>query len=266
MNDYKSCILSELQLIDTKLKFVIKADNTLKSELYNFLNNGSKRIRSIVTILYLKCLNIDISDSLINLIVATELIHNASLMHDDVIDNAENRRGKETIAHKYSNKASVLLGDYIMSVAVDILNNINNKIVSDNYMLCIKLMSEAEIEQLLNIKNNVSIEKYLHIIEGKTASLFAALMASAAYLSGLDEAYAQKFGNLFGIIYQIENDTEKDSMENDEENGVQTIVNILGIEKANCLKDNYKEELRALLFGLPDNIFRKNLEDLIGSL
>ena len=266
MEKIKSVVNNELVKINNLLKNSVNKDNDIKNEVYNFLNSNSKRIRSILAILYLKSNGINLTDNLAKVITAAELIHNASLLHDDVIDNAIYRRGDTTIAEKFSSKISILCGDYLVSAAVELLSQINNIEILDIFAKCTKKMCNAEIEQQLFSGQIPELIQYINIIEGKTASLFSALLEACAILTDKNRKIAQSIGNMFGIIFQINNDMETDSAQNDKENGINTVVNILGIENAKSLKDNYKEEYRAIILLLPDNVYRNKLEDLVNLL
>lgn len=263
MDYIKSLLREELQQIGKKTEALLIPDNEIKNELYHFINGSSKRIRSVLTLLYLKCNNAVITEKIINVITSAELIHNASLLHDDVIDNASVRRGRATLAKSFSSKASILAGDYLVSIAVSELFSINNSAVNEIILNCTKQMSEAEIKQLTLRGKNISLDDYLDIIKGKTASLFYALVKSCAILANIDIKQASDFGELFGILYQINNDEETSSRKSDLLNQTKTAVDILGIENTDSLKDNYKDKIRAIICRLPENLYRKSLEDLI---
>ena len=94
--------------------------------LRDFLLSGSKFIRSTLAILFLKSLNSDINKEIYEILSAGEIIHNASLLHDDVIDNANSRRGATTIAKKFTSNISILAGDYLLSHAIEKLLELNN--------------------------------------------------------------------------------------------------------------------------------------------
>ena len=126
-----------------------------------------------------------------------------------------------------------------------------------------KKMSQAEIKQYLLRGSTPTLKDYIDICKGKTAGLFSVSFESTALLADIDCEIAKKFGEVFGILFQINNDINKDSAEADKKNNTRTILSIEGIEKTNSLKDNYKEELRSYTVRLPNNLYRKGLEDLI---
>ncbi len=234
--------------------------------LKDFVSNGSKFIRSTLTILYLRSQNIEINENIYRLLVAGEFIHNASLLHDDVIDNAELRRGNPTLAKEYDAKLAILAGDYLLSLALDNLLKINNSEVIDIFKNSTKNMTEAEIKQYFLRYKKTSKEDYINICLGKTASLFSAILECCAILTTNFGEEAKKLGQLFGICFQINNDLKTDSASIDKLNGIQTARDILGIEKTTALLDNYKQEMLGIVKKFPDNIYKKELEGLIKSL
>ena len=263
MDKIRDLVSEELNLLEQELVKIKKNHNTMFDDLSNFVQGKSKRVRSLLCFLYLKSNNIDITSEIISLLAATELIHNASLLHDDVTDDSHTRRGVQNLFDKYGSKLSVISGDYLLSLAVEILFNLKNQYILNLFLSAVKKMSEAEIKQFFSRNTNVSVEKYLCIVKGKTAPLFSACMEAAANLSGINSDVAKTFGFNFGILFQINNDMDTFSAENDKNNGIKTAVDILGIEKTLALKDNYKEELSKILISIPDNKYKTGIEDLI---
>ena len=263
MDKFRALVSEELSIIDDDLDSIIEQDDCIFSDLRSFLSGNSKRIRSVICLLYLKSQGINVTKKITDLLVAVELIHNASLLHDDFVDSSDLRRGVPTLFKKYGSKLSVLSGDYILSLAVKRLIMLENNGILNLFSDTVKKMSEAEITQYFSRNNEISFEKYLKIISGKTSALFSSCIKSAAVLSGIDSERAFRFGENFGILFQINNDFDSISAENDRFNGVKTAVNIIGIEKTLALKDNYKEELWQILAEIPNNAYKKGIEDLI---
>lgn len=234
--------------------------------ILDFVSNGSKFIRSTLTILYLKSQNIEISQNIINVLVAGEIIHNASLLHDDVLDDADTRRGKTVIAKEFSPKISILAGDFLISNAIEKLLEINSFEILKIFKDCTKIMAEAEIKQYFLRGIIPSQDDYIKICLGKTAKLFSAILESCANLINISQEQARNFGQYFGLCFQIKNDLSESSISADKKNGISTAKDILGIEKTKILLDNYKEEMRKLIKNFPDNVYKNRLEDLINSL
>ena len=264
MDSIRALVLNDLDYIENAFSKVSQKDSFIFADLDTFLQGKSKRIRSLLSILYLKANNyFDISNEILDMLFVCELIHNASLLHDDVVDDSFLRRGVPTLYDKYGSKLSVISGDYILSIAVEKLMQLNNNKVLLFFFDAVKSMSQAEISQYFSRNSDISIQKYLNIVQGKTSSLFSACVKASALLSGMDVDLAENFGKNFGILFQINNDMESDSADNDKKNGVNNVVDILGIEKTLALKDNYKEELRKILLDFPNNKYTNGIKDLI---
>ena len=266
MNTIRALLKDDLDKVEYHLKNLFPNENKIFEDLNNFINGSSKKIRTIVSLLYLKANNAEISEDIINLLLSGELIHNASLLHDDVVDNSETRRNEIALHKKYNEKISILAGDFLLSLAVQNILKINNKSIIQDFISVSQKMSKAEIEQYLLRGHNIDKETYINIISGKTASLFEVILKSCAIITRINDKKASEFGLLFGKLFQINNDLQLDSQENDKSNNLKTIVYILGIEKTKILKDNYKEELREIITDFPNNKYRNELESLINRL
>ena len=232
----------------------------------NFVLNGSKFIRSTLAIYYLRSQNCIISDDIYKILIATEIIHNASLLHDDVIDEAEFRRNKTTLAKEFSPKISILAGDYLLSYATKKILEIKNTEILELFISCTTEMSYAEIKQYFASGKIPTKYEYLKICKGKTASLFSATLQACAILTNLDLKKAKNFAELFGICFQIKNDLDTTSALEDKKNKIYTAKDILGIENTELLLDNYKIELREIIKNFSENNYKKGLEGLINSL
>ena len=259
-------ISNELIQVEERLFSLVENTNEVYSSLLDFLKLPSKRIRSKLGLIYLKANNIEVSDPIISVLVAGELIHNASLIHDDIIDSSVLRRGEKTIESKFDTQTAVLCGDYLLSVAAEELLKLNNKDIQIKFFNCTKNMAQAEIMQNINKGRIPQNDVYINICKGKTACLFSTILESLAYLSGLDTNIAAELGELFGIVFQIKNDLEPTSAQNDKQNRIYTAADIFSIEKTKALIDNYFEEMSGLIQKFPENEYKKALEDLIKEL
>jgi octaprenyl-diphosphate synthase len=172
--------------------------------------SGGKRVRPILTILAAKVCGYNSGDRHCNLAAAVELIHTATLLHDDVVDGSDLRRGRKTANAIWDNKASILVGDYILSVAFQLMVKDGSLEVLDILSKTSGIMADGEVIQLMN-SNDIAIseEKYLQIISYKTAILFAASTSVGAIITN-SEILKQKaladFGNNLGIAFQIMDD------------------------------------------------------------
>jgi len=186
-----------------------KAD--LIAEITNHLVlGGGKRVRPILTILAAKLCGYNFGIRHCNLAAAVELIHTATLLHDDVVDGSFIRRGKKTANAIWDNKASILVGDYLLSVAFQIMVKDGSLEILETLSKTSGIMADGEVMQLMN-SNDVSIDetKYLEIISYKTAILFSAATTVGAIITKSDK-FIQKaladFGNNLGIAFQIMDD------------------------------------------------------------
>ena len=258
-------IESELNTVKDLMSEIFE-DSILDGELKSFVKNGSKLIRSSLVILFFKSQNKELNDIFYKVLSAGEFIHNASLLHDDVLDDAEIRRNSTTIAKKFSSKISILAGDYLLSSAIESLLSLENFEILDLFRICTQKMSEAEIKQFFLRGKIPTKDEYIDICRKKTAELFSTVLETSAIVLDSDRVLAKKFGEIFGICFQIKNDMNKDSATIDKNNGIYTAIDIFGIEKTNVLLDNYKEELINIVQDFDDNIYKERLKDLIKRL
>ena len=262
-------IIEQMKIIEPELKTVKEEitrnfkDPLSNNALLNFISGSSKRIRSTLAILYIKAQGVSLSPDIYPLLAAGEMIHDVSLLQDDVLDEAELRRKESTIAHKFNPKISILSADYLLSGAMEKLLKLDNKEILEIFKDCTIKMSTAEIKQYFLRGKKPSKKEYIEICAGKTASLFEAILTSAVLLSGLDIEKAHKFAQAFGIVFQIKNDMEESSASIDSKNEIYTAKSILGVENTQLLLDNYLEEMNNLLKEISENSYKKALEELI---
>ncbi len=193
--------MEELQEVKNKIKSFIEECNDEKSlELLDKLATG-KMLRSK---LILKIAGVN--EESIKLCAVVEMIHAASLLHDDVIDEADTRRGKPSINALYDNKTSIMFGDVLYSKAFTELSQMNRD-VAYNVSNAVTLLSIGEMLDV-NLTNefNSSYDKYLDMIYKKTASLIEASAKSAAILAGLDKEKYALYGKNLGLAFQMIDD------------------------------------------------------------
>ena len=142
--------------------------------------------------------------------IGLELLHTASLVHDDVVDESSERRGQPSVNATYNNKVSVLVGDYILSTALLHVSYTGNQRIVESLAELGRTLASGEILQLSNISNQeISEDVYYQVIKQKTAALFegcAAIGAMSAGASDEDAKLAGQFGQNIGIIFQIRDD------------------------------------------------------------
>ena len=184
-------------------------DGMLGSALGHIRQRGGKRMRPILTLLMARNYG-DISDVTQNSAVGLELLHTASLVHDDVVDESSERRGQASVNASYNNKVAVLVGDYILSTALLHVSYTGHQRIIEYLAELGRTLAAGEILQLSNIQNQViSEDVYYQVIKQKTAALFEACAAIGAMSGGATEEemqQARQFGQYLGIMFQIRDD------------------------------------------------------------
>lgn len=190
-------------------KAMTHSDGMLSSALSFIKQKSGKRMRPILILLIAKSFG-KISEVTQNAAVGLELLHTASLVHDDVVDESERRRGQASVNALYDNKVAVLVGDYILSTALLYVSHTHSESIVRYLAELGRTLSDGEILQLTNIRNQIiSEEVYFKVISQKTAALFEACCVIGASSSGATETQieqARVFGRNLGIIFQIKDD------------------------------------------------------------
>ncbi len=208
----KNSFEDKLILVEEKIKSKLISNVDLVQDMTSYhLGTGGKRLRALLTLSSAKLCGYAKGTRDINLAACVELIHSATLMHDDVIDNGSVRRGKKTLNKIWDNHSSVLAGDYLLSRCFEMM-------VEDGNLEVLKLLSstsskiaQGEILQLQH-KGEVDMleETYLKIISAKTAELFAAATKVGAILSNMknkEKEALEFYGRNLGLTFQIADDT-----------------------------------------------------------
>ncbi|MDX2098399.1 MAG: solanesyl diphosphate synthase [Leptolyngbyaceae cyanobacterium bins.59] len=204
---------ADLCLLTDNLKNLVGARHPiLYAAAEHLFGAGGKRLRPAIVLLISRATlpNQDITPQHRRLAEITEMIHTASLVHDDVVDESEVRRGIPTVHTSFGNRVAVLAGDFLFAQSSWYLANLDNLEVVKLLSEVIMDMAEGEIQQGLNrFDTNLSMEAYLEKNYNKTASLFANSAKSAALLSGSSPEMANKlyhYGRHFGLAFQIVDD------------------------------------------------------------
>ncbi|MCP2519930.1 polyprenyl synthetase family protein [Candidatus Aminicenantes bacterium AC-335-K20] len=209
ISDVYKIINSELTQLEEELKKVTQSPIDIVSKIGNYIFKGKgKRIRPALLILCSKLLGYH-EKEIIRYASVIEFIHTASLIHDDIVDNSNIRRGRKTIHYKWGSNISVLLGDYLYILSIKLSLNDNSKIIQSlSDVTC--QMIEGELLELNESWNfDIEEEKYLEIIKKKTASLFAGSCKIGALLANATEEEENSltdFGLNTGIAFQIIDD------------------------------------------------------------
>lgn len=198
------------QFEDSFIKQIAEQNGFAHSLAGLLLKSRGKRLRPALVLFSAKINNKEITPPVLSLAVAMELIHTASLIHDDVVDGANLRRKIPTINSKGDNQLAVLMGDYLYSRASIILSDINSQGILQNLAQTTTAMCQSELSQFNRRSDfNLKEEEYLKIVTNKTASLIASSCRNAALLSGASSAQIEALSNYglnFGIAFQIVDD------------------------------------------------------------
>lgn len=275
-------IKDDLYKITNNLTDFYCGSDELQESLLNIIKAPSKHIRPTLALLYLKMYGAEITPQQIEIQSAVELIHNATLIHDDVVDKSSKRRNQKTLNEKFDNSLAVVTGDFLLSIAIQKLLAVNSPNILKFFNIAIKRMCLGEINQYFNKFKITDFDEYLEKCKYKTGELFIASLTSSAEIAGLDINSAKDFAKRFGIAFQIRDDllnlTETNSDKpngNDIENGIYTApvifakdINNLqyGIEKTTELLDNYFNRVKKCLNKAPDNEYKDAIIKLIDLL
>ena len=184
-------------------------EGLLGQVLSHIRQRGGKRMRPMLIFLTAKNYGL-VSDVTQNAALGLELLHTASLVHDDVVDESSERRGQPSVNASYNNKVAVLVGDYILSTALLRVALSNNHRIVQILAELGRTLAAGEVLQLSNISNQeISEDVYYQVIDKKTAALFEACSVLGAIASGASEddiEKARKFGHYIGMIFQIRDD------------------------------------------------------------
>ena len=185
------------------------SNGLLASVLEHIKKRTGKQMRPILILLIAKNYG-KISYVTQHSAVGLELLHTASLVHDDVVDESAERRGQKSVNAQYNNEVAVLVGDYLLSTALLNVSLTHNDLIVQNLAELGRTLAKGEILQLTNIDNrDLSEDVYYQVIEQKTAALFescCAIGALSANASPEQIELAKKFGHNLGIIFQIKDD------------------------------------------------------------
>lgn len=200
----------EMTAVDREIERQLDSDVLLIRQLGTYLiNSGGKRLRPLLLLLAAKGLGYTGQDH-VKLAAIIEFIHTATLLHDDVVDASELRRGQSTANAVFGNEASVLVGDFLYSRAFEMMVQVNRMPVMDVLAGTTNTIAEGEVLQLLNCNDpDTTEERYLNVIRNKTAKLFEAATRLAAMISDQD-AQTQKsmaeYGMYLGTAFQLIDD------------------------------------------------------------
>ncbi|APH39152.1 polyprenyl synthetase family protein [Methanohalophilus halophilus] len=186
----------------------IDNDSKMKKVVAHICQSGGKKTRPVILLLSSRVCGSEIENTL-DAALAIELIHSASLIHDDLLDRGVLRRGFKTAHEVYGTAAAMLAGDYLISKSIELISSYGKETGTEFGRAGMEMAEGEAMDVDLLEKNSKNRIEYFNCIEKKTASLFAASAAMGAYVAGADEDTASKlrhFGNKLGTAYQIVDD------------------------------------------------------------
>lgn len=210
LESIQKSISPELKMLNERIVGALSTSNKLMNEVVEtYLKTKGKQIRPILVMLSAKMFG-TIDENVISAAAAVEMLHNASLIHDDVIDETKERRNNPTINCIWDNHIAVLVGDYFVSAALQqAISTQDPRIITALSQLG-AILSLGEIDQIYNAQSHVlSEEAYFNVIRAKTASLFVACVAMGGYAVKASDDEIEKlkqFTNLLGLCFQIRDD------------------------------------------------------------
>lgn len=210
MNQIFDLVKNDLTKVNEAIQLELHSDVALINQLGNYIiSSGGKRIRPIIALLVAKALNYQ-GDKHIVAAAFIEFIHTATLLHDDVVDESDLRRGKSTANALFGNAASVLVGDYIYTRSFQMMVRTESFKVLSIMSAATNVIAEGEVQQLMNCNDpDITKTQYLEVIYRKTARLFEATSHSVAVLAEAtneQELALKEYGKYLGTAFQIIDD------------------------------------------------------------
>lgn len=210
-DEIRDLISSDLERLQKIIKQSLSSNSPLLNKIVDkYLETKGKQIRPIIVVLSAKFFGAEVSDGVLCGAASVELLHNASLIHDDVIDETKQRRGHDTINNTWDNHIAVLVGDFFVSNALACAIRTNDFRVISTISELGKELSTGEIDQIDVAKHHsIDEQAYFSIINKKTASLFQSCVKVGGYSVGAsdaDIANLSKFVELLGLSFQIKDD------------------------------------------------------------
>ena len=220
LEDLKSLVAGDMQRVNQVITENLASHVALINQLsQHIILSGGKRLRPMLVLLSARsCDYQGDNDALLAAVI--EFIHTATLLHDDVVDDSEMRRGQETASNIWGNEAAVLVGDYLYSRAFQMMVRAQSMPIMDLLSNATNTIAQGEVLQLLNVNDpDTSEEKYHEVIYGKTACLFEAASRIGAILANSDsgtEMAMADFGKHLGTAFQLVDDALDYSADSDE--------------------------------------------------
>ena len=211
LEEIRSLVSEEWSLLDQEIEKQLSSDIELINNVSQYIvNSGGKRIRPLIVLLSARACGASDLDRIVKAAAMIEFIHTATLLHDDVVDNSDSRRGIKTAHQSFGNESTILVGDFLYSRAFQIMVQINHMGIMEVMSDATNTIAEGEVLQLINSGNpKINKEQYLEVIYRKTGKLFEAAMVVGGLLSNQSQTVLntlQLFGKELGMAYQIVDD------------------------------------------------------------
>ncbi|MEJ2680398.1 MAG: polyprenyl synthetase family protein [Gammaproteobacteria bacterium] len=208
-HDIIAPVHADFAAVDAMIQASLQSDVPLIAEINAYLiNSGGKRLRPLIALLCGQVMGSADDARQHKLATAVEFLHNATLLHDDVVDSSNLRRGRKTTHTVWGNATSILVGDFLISRSLQLLTQIDSMPILRVFAETTNLIAEGEVLQLLHCKNpETSLAQYQEVIKRKTAAMFEAAARGAAMIANASpptvetvSAYALHLGNAFQMI------------------------------------------------------------------
>jgi octaprenyl-diphosphate synthase len=210
LDEIRACVQTDLAAVDTMIRARLKSTVPLVDQVAeHIIGGGGKRLRPLLCVLAGRACGIT-NDKHIDAAAFIEFVHTATLLHDDVVDGSQKRRGRATANNIFGNQASVLVGDFVYSRAFQMMATVGSPRVMEIMADATNVIAEGEVLQLMNAHDPETTEqRYLEVIYRKTGRLFEAGAEVAAVLAGAtlaQQAALGQFGKHLGTAYQLIDD------------------------------------------------------------
>jgi geranylgeranyl pyrophosphate synthase len=203
-------VSEELELVEDNLRRAIRSrEHALTDIAAHLIYGGGKRVRPMVCVLAFMAFGGKQTKDIIDIATAIELIHTATLLHDDIIDGAEIRRGKESAYKRFGLKSTLVAGDFLFIKAFEFAGKFDETIVQWTADACALLTEGEMLQGFFNRNRAVTLDDYVEIVRRKTASLFQTGAKIGAYLAGADAKLVEeteRYGSNMGIAFQMVDD------------------------------------------------------------
>ena len=210
LDQIQALAADDMQLVNAEILAQLNSEVPLINQLgFYIISGGGKRIRPLITVLAARALGYQGSKQ-ITTAAFIEFVHTATLLHDDVVDESDMRRGRETANAAFGNAASVLVGDYIYTRSFQMMTSVDSLEVLKVMSAATNALAEGEVQQLMNVNDpNATEESYMRVIYNKTARLFEAATQCVAIVANVSEEIEialKNYGCYLGTAFQLVDD------------------------------------------------------------